>query len=287
MADVAPTPETTSESANYIEQVQTFLVGNGVDFVIKLVTAFLIFYIGKKLAKALTNLAKKAMEKSKMDEALVSFLGAMANIGLMLIVIMAALSQLGVNMMGFGAILAAAGLAIGLSLQGTLSNFASGVMIILFKPFKIGDFVNVAGESGVIEEIHIFNTMMRTGDNVQIIIPNGSVVGGNITNFSAKETRRIDLIVGCGYEDDIKAVKEHLTDMVTKHELILQDPAPVVAVHELGDSCINFVVRPWVKSADYWAVRWELTENIKISFDEKGFSIPYPQTDVHVHRVES
>jgi small conductance mechanosensitive channel len=279
--------ETASEASQQIDQIKTFVVENGSEFVLKLITAFLIFYIGKKVAGALTGLSKKAMIKGKVDEALVSFLAALINIGLMLIVIMAALGQLGVNMMGFGAILAAAGLAIGLSLQGTLSNFASGVMIILFKPFKIGDFVSVAGETGVIEEIHIFNTMMKTGDNVQIIIPNGSVVGGNITNFSAKETRRIDLVVGCGYDDDLKAVKAHLTEMVTKHELILQDPAPVVAVHELGDSCINLVVRPWVKSSDYWAVRWELTENIKTSFDEKGFSIPYPQTDVHVHRVES
>ena len=269
-----------------VEQVKTFLVENASELLINIAFAFLIFYIGKKVAKGLTSLSKKMMEKAKLDEVLCTFLGTLVKISLMLIVIMAALSQLGVNMMGLGAILAAAGLAIGLSLQGTLSNFAAGVMIVLFKPFKVGDFVNIAGETGVIEEVHIFNTVLRTGDNVQITIPNSSIVGGNVTNFSAKETRRIDLVIGCGYDDNLKEVKEHLETLINSKELILKDPEPVVAVAELGDSSVNFVVRPWVKSEDYWAVRWELLEEIKTSFDEKGFSIPYPQRDVHIHNAK-
>lgn len=269
-----------------IEQIKSFLIENASEFIINLILAFLIFYIGKKVAKILTNVSLKIMEKAKLDDVLCSFLSTLVNISLMLIVIMATLSQLGVNMMGLGAILAAAGLAIGLSLQGTLSNFAAGVMIVLFKPFKVGDFVNIAGETGVIEEVHIFNTVLKTGDNVQITIPNSSIIGGNVTNFSAKSTRRIDLVIGCGYDDNLKEVKNHLESLIQSKELILKDPAPVIAVAELGDSSVNFVVRPWVKSEDYWAVRWELLEEIKTSFDEKGFSIPYPQRDVHIHNAK-
>ena len=272
---------------NTLEQLQSFILDNASEFVLNLVVAIAIFYFGKKLAGAISSLSRKAMEKNKVDAVLISFLSALVNIGLMLIVIMAALGQLGVNMMGLGAILAAAGLAIGLSLQGTLANFAAGVIIILFRPFKIGDFVSVAGETGVIEEIHIFNTIMKTADNVQIIVPNSSVVGDNITNYSSKETRRIDLVIGCGYNDDLKAVKTHLCEIINHHQLILKDPEPVVAVAELADSSVNFVVRPWVKSEDYWAVRWELLETIKTSFDEKSFSIPYPQTDVHLFKEDS
>ena len=281
----------SSNSQNFnatetVETIKNFIIENAGELHINIVFAILIFYMGKKIAAVLTHLTEKAMEKAKMDEVLRSFLGTLAHTALMLIVIMAALGQLGINMMGLGAILAAAGLAIGLSLQGTLSNFAAGVMIALFKPFRVGDFVNVAGEAGIIERVQIFNTILKTPDNVQITIPNGSIVGGNVTNYSAKETRRIDLVVGCGYNDDLKAVKAHLNDLVNSHKLILPEPAPVVAVSELGDSSVNFVVRPWVNSADYWDVKWELTENIKTSFDEKGFTIPYPQQDVHMHQAD-
>jgi len=198
-------------------------------------------------------------------------------------VVIAAIDRLGIDTTSFAAILAAAGLAVGLALQGSLSNFASGVMLILFKPFKVGDFVEAGGSAGSIEEIHIFNTIMRTGDNVQIIIPNSTITDGTITNYSAKETRRIDLVVGCGYDDDLKAVKEFLVALLKADERILLDPEPFVAVSELGDSSVNFVVRPWVKSEDYWTTRWDLTACIKIGFDEQGFNIPYPTQDVNMH----
>ena len=196
------------------------------------------------------------------------------------------LFRLGVNTTSFAAILAAAGLAVGMALKDTLGNFASGVMIILFKPYKVGDFVEIAGTAGVVEEIHIFNTVMKTGDNIQMYIPNGTVTGGKICNYSAKETRRIDLTIGCGYDDDIKAVKDYLNEVLKGHEKVAQDPEPTVAVGELADSSVNFVVRAWVKTPDYWAVRWDLIEKIKIGFDEKGFSIPYPQSDVHMHEAK-
>ena len=180
----------------------------------------------------------------------------------------------------------AIGLAIGFALKDSLANFASGVMLIMFKPFKVGDFVNAGGSSGVIEEIRIFNTFMRTGDNVQIIIPNSQITGGTITNYSAKDTRRIDLVVGCGYSDNLKEVKDFLTQLIAGDERVLDDPAPVIAVNELADSSINFVVRPWVKSADYWTTRWDLTEKIKLGFDERGFTIPFPSQDLFIHKSD-
>ena len=157
----------------------------------------------------------------------------------------------------------------------------------MFKPYKVGDLVEVAGTTGVVEEVTIFNTMLKTGDNVQMYIPNGSVTGGKISNYSSKPQRRIDLVIGCGYDDDLKAVKAYIEEVVNNHEKVLKDPAPTVAVAELGDNSVNFVVRPWVDTADYWAVRFDLIETIKIGFDEKGFNFPYPQTDVHLHKVSA
>lgn len=253
-------------------------------FIINLITAVAIFFIGKKVAQWLTYGSVRMMETSKVDATLIKFLKSLIFIGLMVVVIIAALGALGINTTSFAAILAAAGLAVGMALKDTLGNFAAGVMIILFKPYKVGDFVEIAGTSGTVEEIHIFNTLMKTGDNIQMYIPNGSVIKGKISNYSAKPTRRVDLVVGCGYNDDLKAVKEFLHSLVDDHEKIAKDPAPVIAVSELADNSVNFVMRAWVQSADYWAVKWDLTEKIKLGFDEKGFSIPYPQRDVHLHQ---
>jgi small conductance mechanosensitive channel len=197
--------------------------------------------------------------------------------------VLATLEQLGVNTTSLAAVLAAAGLAVGMALQGSLSNFAAGVMIILFRPFKVGDFIEAGGTKGIVEEIHIFSTMMRTGDNVKIIVPNSSVTGGNISNYSAKPTRRIDLVVGCGYQDDLREVKQFLEELVASDPRILPQPKPDVAVSQLADHCVEFIVRPWVKNIDYWMVRWDLLEKVKLGFDDRGFHIPYPQRDVHVH----
>jgi len=158
-------------------------------------------------------------------------------------------------------------------------------MIILFRPFKVGDFIEAGGATGVVEEIHIFQTLMRTGDNVQVVVPNNAITSGNISNYSTKETRRIDLVVGCGYGDNLQAVKQFLSDLVNNDLRILRDPEPIVAVGELADNSVNLVVRPWVANADYWQVRWDLTEAIKVGFDQRGFNIPFPQRDVHIHQV--
>lgn len=247
--------------------------------------AIAIYLVGKIVVRILTSLFEKMMVRAKVDATLSSFLSNIAHSVLITFVILMALESLGVNTTSLAAIMGAAGLAVGLALQSSLSNFASGVMIILFKPFRVGDFVEAGGVSGTIEEISIFSTLMKTGDNKQIVIPNGSIYGGNIINYSAKPTRRIDMVVGCGYGDDIRAVKAFLTILVETDERILKDPAPVVAVSELGDSSVNFVVRPWVNSADYWAVLWDLNERVKLGFDERGFNIPYPTQDVHVHQA--
>ena len=279
----AQTNDLLAQGSEALNTVIAFIAQKGADFGINLLSAVLIFFVGRWVAKLLKSISSKLMIRAKLDETLVKFLANLAYSLLLAFVIIAAIDSLGVNTTSFAALLAAAGLAVGLALQSSLSNFASGVMLIMFQPFKVGDFVDAAGSAGVIEEVHIFRTLMRTGDNVQITIPNSAITAGTITNFSAKDTRRIDLSVGCGYADDLKAVKSFLTELVSTDERILDDPEPVVAVHELGDSSVNFVVRPWVNSEDYWAVRWDLTENIKVGFDANGFSIPYPTQELHLH----
>jgi len=249
--------------------------------------AIVIFVVGRWVAKLVVKLAKTLMTKAKVDELLVNFIASILTGLLTLVVIIAALDQLGVNTTSLVALIGAAGLAVGLALQGTLANFASGVLLIVFKPFKVGDFVEAGGVAGVVESINIFNSTFRTGDNKEITVPNGSIYGGVITNFSARDTRRIDMVIGIGYDDDIKLAKETLAEIIDDDKRILRDPAPVIAVSELADSSVNFVVRPWVNSADYWAVQWNLLETIKLTFDEKGIGIPYPQMDIHLNKVEN
>jgi small conductance mechanosensitive channel len=248
---------------------------------LKVIGSLLIFYIGKKVAIFLTKIVKTSMEKSKIDETIVKFIGNVVYSGLLLFIILAALSNLGVNTTSFIAVLGAAGLAVGLAFQGTLSNIGAGVLLIFFRPFKIGDLITAAGETGIVEEINLFSVLLKTLDNKQIIIPNSSVIGGNIVNFSAKETRRVDLTFGIGYDDDLKLAKATLEEIVNSDEKVLKDPAPFVAVSELADSSVNFTVRVWVKTADYWDVYFGTIEKVKLVFDEKGISIPYPQLDVH------
>ncbi len=248
---------------------------------LKLIAAVLIFYIGRIVAKILTNFSKKAMRKANLDETIIKFGGNVIYGGLMVFIILAALSKLGINTNSFIAILGAAGLAVGLAFQGTLSNLGAGVLLVFFRPFNVGDFINGAGESGVVEEINLFSTLLKTGDNKQIIIPNSSIIGGNITNFSAKETRRVDFVFGIGYDDDLKLAKTTLEEIINADDRVLKEPAAFVAVSELADSSVNFVVRAWAKSEDYWGVHFDTIEKVKLSFDEKNISIPYPQMDVH------
>ena len=257
-----------------------------IPFGIKIALAIVIYIVGKIVVSVIINVLSKLLAKSKYDDMLVSFLLAIANALLMLFVIVAALDQLGVDTTSLVAILGAAGLAIGLSLQGSLQNFAAGVMLLIFRPFKAGDFVEAAGVSGTVKSIAVFSTIMVTPDNKEIIVPNGSIYSGNIINYSAKDTRRVDMVFGIGYDDDLKKAKTLLQSMLVEDERILTDPAPQVAVSELGDSSVNFVVRPWVKSADYWGVKFDFTEAVKTRFDAEGISIPFPQMDVHVHKPE-
>lgn len=266
-----------------INQIGGFLAAWG----LKLVAAIVIFVIGKWVARWLSGIVKKLMEKSNVDATLVKFVGNGVYILLMVFVILAALGKLGVPTTSAVAILGAAGLAIGLALQGSLANFASGVLLILFRPFKAGDFVEAGGTMGVVEEITIFTTLLKTPDNKAVIVPNANITGGNITNFSAKDTRRVDLVFGIGYGDDIKKAKQLLHEIVDSHELILKDPAPTIGVAELADSSVNFAVRPWVNAADYWTVFFDLNETVKERFDAEGISIPFPQQDVHMHTVSA
>ncbi|WP_457561637.1 mechanosensitive ion channel family protein [Caminibacter pacificus] len=249
---------------------------------IKIIGAIAIYIIGKWIAKLLTNLFRKMLERSNTDVTLVKFLGDLVYFGLIVLVIIAALGTLGVNTTSFAAIIGAAGLAVGLALQGNIANFGAGVVLLFLRPFKVGDFVEAGGATGVVDQIGIFNTTFKTGDNRIIIVPNSNIIGGNITNYSREAIRRIDLVIGVGYEDDLKLVKSTLEEILANHPKVLKDPAPAVALAELADSSVNFNVRPWVKSEDYWGVRSELLEIIKTTFDEKGINIPYPQMDVHV-----
>ena len=248
----------------------------------KVLLAVAIFIIGKWLAKKAVAVVKHMMEKAKVDKTLVSFSGNVLYGLILAFIVIAALSQLGIETTSLAAIMAAAGLAVGMALKDSLGSLAAGVMIILFRPFKIGDFIEAGGTMGVVEDITIFTTMMKTGDNKAVIVPNANITGGNITNYSAKDTRRIDLVVGVSYGDDLSKVKKVLNKIVSSEERILKDPEPVIAVSELADSSVNLVVRPWVKSGDYWPVYFALQETIKTTFDKEGISIPFPQQDLHI-----
>ena len=253
---------------------------------INIAFAVIIFIVGKFLVNVITNLVKKLMGKAHVDSILVNFIGSIIKTVLLLFVVIAALDKLGVNTTSLIALIGAAGLAIGLALQGSLQNLASGVMLIIFRPFTAGDFVEAGGTMGVVEEIGIFTTKMRTGDNKEVIVPNGALFGGIITNYSKRDTRRVDMVFGIGYGDDIRKAKDVITNIIETDERILKDPAPLIAVGELADSSVNFNVRPWVNSADYWGVYYDLNEKIKMAFDDNGISIPFPQMDVHLEKSE-
>lgn len=251
---------------------------------ISLAIALIVFIVGRWVAKILLKVIRKILIKMKMDEILINFIMSISNAIFLLFIIIAALDQLGVDTTSLIALLGAAGLAVGLALQNSLQNFAAGVMLIIFRPFKLGDFVEAGGTAGVVEAISIFSTLLRTGDNREVIVPNGSIYNGTITNFSARNTRRIDMVFGIGYDDDIKKAKSVMAEIINADDRIHKDPEPLIAVGELADSSVNFNVRPWVNSGDYWAVKFDLTEKIKIAFDEAGISIPYPQMDLHVDK---
>lgn len=253
-------------------------------WLLNILMAAVIVFVGRIVIKWLVKLARKLMVRADMDPILINFVSTIANVLLLAFVIIAALDQLGVNTTSIVAVMAAAGLAVGLAMKDSLQNFAAGVMLITQRPFKLGDFVEVAGVMGIVEKINIFSTLMRSGDNLEIIVPNGHIYADTITNYSARDTRRIDMIFSIGYDDDLKLAKTLMTDIVTGHQQVHADPAPVIRVAELADSSVNFQVRPWVNADDYWPVRAEIIEQIKTAFDENGISIPFPQMDVHLDK---
>lgn len=249
---------------------------------INLLMALVIFVIGRWIAKGISNVIKRLMRKAEVDEILTSFIGNILYFALILVVIIASLDQLGINTASILTIFATAGLAVGLALKDSLSSFAAGVMLVIFKPFKAGDFIEAAGITGAVEKLRIFSTVLRTGDNREITVPNSQIYGGTIVNYSARDTRRIDMTFGIGYDDDIRKARALIEAAMAEDERILKDPEPVILLMELADSSINFAVRPWVNSGDYWVVRSDLMEKVKEKFDANGISIPYPQTDVHL-----
>jgi small conductance mechanosensitive channel len=249
---------------------------------LKVIAALAIFIIGRWIAKLVRGGIKRMMEKAKVEPIIVGFVSNIAYIALLAFVVVAALGQLGIQTTSFIAILGAAGLAIGLALQGSLANFAAGFLMIIFRPFKVGDFIEGAGVAGVVEEIQVFTTTLKTGDNKIIIVPNAKLSGDNIINYSAQETRRVDMTVGVSYSADLSKVREVLLDIISKEARILPEPAPLVAVAELADSSVNFVVRVWTKTGDYWGVKFDMTETIKNRFDAEGIGIPFPQRDIHI-----
>jgi small conductance mechanosensitive channel len=266
-------------------EMWTLIQTTGVDLGINLVTALVIFFVGKWIVGMVIKGLMKAMQKGDLDITLRRFIGNLARTLLMLFVVIAAINALGVQTASLIALVGAAGLAVGLALQGSLANFAAGVLIVLFRPYKVGDWIEGGGVSGSVEEVQILTTVLKTGDNKRVIIPNSQIMGTTITNYSANDKRRVDLVVGVSYSDDLDKVRKELQDLVDADERILKDPAVTIAVSELADSSVNFVLRPWVNTADYWAVYFDLTERVKKRFDEVGISIPFPQRDVHIHNV--
>lgn len=275
-----------------LEDIKNFLTSDEfipmlTEWGMKLILALAIFIIGRWVAKVITRAFRRAINRESIDDTLEDFLGNILYAILMVAVVLAAVDTLGVNITSLLAIVGAAGLAIGLALKDSLGNFAAGVMLIIFRPFTKGDFVEVAGTSGSVDEVRIFNTILTTPDNKQITLPNALITADPITNYSALDQRRVDLVIGVGYDDDLKVAREVLTRICAQHDKVLDEPATQVWVSELGDSSVNFNVRPWVKTPDYWGVYGDLLETAKVELEAAGCSIPYPQSDVHLHKVEA
>ncbi len=270
------------ESIEINSLINTYLIPWGINIGL----ALLIFIVGRIAVSIIIGIVRKLLTKAELDKILVGFITAIINWILLLVVIIAALNRLGINTTPLIAIIGAAGLAIGLSMKDSLQNFAAGVMIIIFKPFKEGDFVEAGGTSGSVKQINIFSSTFLTPDNKQVIVPNGGIYSGAITNYSATGTRRIDMVFGISYDDDIATAKGIIEEILKSENRILNTPVYDLVVGELADSSVNIYVRPWVSSSNYWPVKFDLTEKIKLEFDKNGISIPYPQMDVHTYRAE-
>lgn len=255
------------------------------ELLINVITAAVIFAAGWWIAKQIRSFIVTAMQKKGIDAMIISFTSIVVYFALVLFVIMAALNQLGIQTTSFIAIIGAAGLAVALSLQDSLANFAAGIMIVFFRWFKVGDFIEAGGTTGIVENIQIFSTQLRTPDNKLIIVPNSNITSENIINYSARSERRVDMVFSIGYDDDIRKARQILQEIIDKDERVLKDPEPTIAVSELGDNSVNIICWPWVKTDDYWPFYWETIEAVKLRFDEENITIPYPQRDVHLHQV--
>ena len=266
--------------SNYTDKAIGFLMGYGP----KLLLAILTLIIGLWIIKLLMKAFDRTMDRSKIDISLQKFFKSLVRILLKILLVISVASMAGIQMTSFIAILGAAGLAIGLALRESLANFAGGVLILIFKPFKVGDFIDAQGYSGTVNAIQVFNTVLKTPDNKTIIIPNGKLSNGSITNFTTEPTRRVDMTFGIGYSDDIKKAKDILNKLVENESLIFKDPVPMVVVSELADSSVNFAVRGWCKRTDYWGIYFSMLEKVKLEFDKQGICIPFPQQDVHVYK---
>ena len=267
----------------YLTQLETFANENLVPYAWSIAAALVIFIIGSWIVARLSGWVKKLLNK-RMDETVATFLGRIVHVLLFVFVVIASLDQLGIETTSLVAILGAAGLAVGLALKDSLGNFAAGVMLIMFKPFRVGHYVEAGGTSGTVKEIRIFATIMNSPDNKVLTVPNGAIMSGNIVNYSEKPTRRVDMVFGVAYDADLSVVKKVLQEVLAADDRVLKDPAPTIVVGELADSSVNFLCRPWVNSADYWPVLWDTTEIVKRRFDEAGIGIPFPQMDVHLDK---
>ncbi|EGA69248.1 hypothetical protein VISI1226_02562 [Vibrio sinaloensis DSM 21326] len=273
-----------------LSQAEKWLSNNSdllIQYGVNIISAVLILFIGNIIVKAIANSVAKVLEKKQMDKAVVEFIHGLVRYLLFVIVLIAALGRLGVQTASVVAVIGAAGLAVGLALQGSLSNFAAGVLIVAFRPFKSGDYVEIGGVAGSVESIQIFQTVLKTPDNKMVVVPNSSVIGGAITNYSRHETRRVDLVIGVSYSADLKQTKQVIRDVLEKDERILKNPDIQIGVLALADSSVNFVVRPWCKTSDYWDVYFDSTQAIKEALDEAGIEIPFPQMDVHLNKVDA
>lgn len=273
-----------------LSQAETWLTNNSdllVQYGVNIISAVLILFIGNIIVKAVANSVSRVLEKKDMDKAVVEFVHGLVRYLLFVIVLIAALGRVGVQTASVVAVIGAAGLAVGLALQGSLSNFAAGVLIVAFRPFKSGDYVEIGGVAGSVEAIQIFQTVLKTPDNKMVVVPNSGVIGSPITNYSRHATRRVDLVIGVSYGADLKQTKKVIREALEKDERILKDPDIQIGVLALADSSVNFVVRPWCKTADYWDVYFDSTQAIKEALDEAGIEIPFPQMDVHLNKVEA
>lgn len=266
--------------------VMSFITVTLIPFIVKILIALLIYWLGNKLIKIVVDLTQKAMDKAKVEKSVEGFILSAVRIALFVVLVVAIVTYLGVATTSLAALVASAGVTIGLALQGSLANLAGGVLILVLKPFKVGDYIIAAGEEGTVTDIEIFYTKLSTGDNKKIVIPNGALSNGNITNVSYQEFRRVDLVFGVSYSSDIKLVKNLLADIAAKNEMVLQDKDVNIYINEFGASSIDFGFRVWTRSENYWALKWGLMEEVKAAFDANGIEIPFNQLDVNLNNTK-